>query len=97
MVRIILAAVLLLSTLEPGFAETAMSEQQCKASGGAWNVKKGKCQKNEQDGVAAGQNGPPPQEGITITGCVPNSASGDPLKGLNVDKGGKDKGGQLCP
>jgi hypothetical protein len=44
----------------------------------------------------AGGSGPEPQEGITITGCTP-SASGDPMKGLNVSKGGTSSGGQLCP
>jgi hypothetical protein len=39
---------------------------------------------------------PEPQEGITITGCTP-SASGDPMKGLNVSKGGTNTGGVLCP
>lgn len=43
-----------------------------------------------------GQTGSGPQEGITINGCAP-SASGDPLKGLNVSKGGTSSGGQLCP
>jgi hypothetical protein len=73
----------------------AMSEKECTAAGGKWIAKKGTCTETVKAGEASSSD-PQPQEGITITGCVP-SASGDPLKGLNVDKGTKNSGGSLCP
>jgi hypothetical protein len=63
----------------------------CTEAGGRVVIKNGA----ELCEIATGAN-PDPQEGITITGCTP-SASGDPLKGLNVSKGGASSGGQLCP
>ncbi len=91
----ILAAAIFVSILHTGFAAAAANEQQCKAAGGAWNAAKGTCTAARAAGTNTGGQ-PQPQEGIVITGCAP-SASGDPLKGLNVDKGGKSGGGKLCP
>lgn len=66
----------------------------CTQSGGKVVMRDGKpfCETQSSEGGGT----PDPQEGITITGCAP-SASGDPLKGLNVSKGGTSSGGQLCP
>lgn len=65
----------------------------CVQAGGSVVVRNGTefCQLTQ-----TGHGGPEPQQGVTITGCTP-SASGDPLKGLNVSKGGTSSGGQLCP
>ena len=65
----------------------------CTQAGGKVVVQNGK---QVCEIAQAGGSGPNPQEGITITGCAP-SASGDPLKGLNVSKGGTSSGGTLCP
>lgn len=72
-------------------AASTPDQRTCVASGGQWDASTHTCV------TGAGTGGTPqPLEGTTIN-CAPPSASGDPLKGLNVSKGGTNKGGELCP
>jgi hypothetical protein len=100
MSRTIATALIVVCTLAgaaAAAAATATPRQACMASGGKWDADKSMCIAAASGDSVGGGATPQPVEGTTITGCVPLGASGDPLKGLNVSKGGTNTGGQLCP
>jgi hypothetical protein len=69
---------------------TAADEQACLNAGGVVVVLDGKRQCQQPGGTGGNE----PTEGVTLQ-CDLN-ASGDPLKGLNVSKGGGNKGNVEC-